>query len=456
MLDHACRMGLEGVISKRLDAPYHSGRRGDWIKSKCTHAQEFVIVGYVPSNAGRDRIGSLVVGYHDDGGLRHAGRVGTGYRGAVARELKKRLDPLRRASSPVTASSAQGRGVVWVEPLLAAEVEFRGWTGDGLLRQAAFKGLREDKPVADIVREEAEAPPPARRLKKAGTGKAVRSAVSTTVSLSNPDKVLWPDVGLTKSGLLGHYQAVWHRMEPLVVRRPLSLVRAPDGIREQTFFQKHASPGMGEAVRALKAGRGSEVLLYVEDFDGIASLVQMGVVEIHVWGATIDDVERPDQIIFDLDPGPGVDLDDVRAGALEVRDRLKGIGLESFVKLSGGKGFHVTVPLVPAAGWTEVKAFARGFADAMAKAAPARYTATLSKKARRGKIFIDYLRNGRGATAVAPYSTRARDGAPMAAPVTWAEVEGGVSPNAVKVGAALPKSDPWREFRASAERLVKD
>ena len=456
MLDHACRMGLEGVISKRLDAPYHSGRRGDWIKSKCTHAQEFVIVGYVPSNAGRDRIGSLVVGYHDDGGLRHAGRVGTGYRGAVARELKKRLDPLRRASSPVTASSAQGRGVVWVEPVLAAEVEFRGWTGDGLLRQAAFKGLCEDKPVADIVREEAKAPPPAGRERKARTGKVVRSAVSTTVSLSNPDKVLWPDVGLTKSGLLGHYQAVWHRMEPLVVRRPLSLVRAPDGIGGQTFFQKHAFPGMGKAVRTLKAGRGSEALLYVEDFDGIASLVQMGVVEIHVWGSTIDDVERPDQVIFDLDPGPGVDLDGVRTGALEVRDRLKGIGLESFVKLSGGKGFHVTVPLLPEAGWTEVKAFARGFADAMAKAAPARYTATLAKKARRGKIFIDYLRNGRGATAVAPYSTRARDGAPMAAPVTWAEVEGGIAPNAVKVGAALPKSDPWLAFRASAERLGKD
>ncbi|WP_296578525.1 DNA ligase D [Phreatobacter sp.] len=457
MLDHACRMGLEGVISKRLDAPYLSGRRGSWIKSKCTHAQEFVIVGYLPSNAGRDRIGSLVVAYHDDQSLQYAGRVGTGYRDNVARELKRRLDPLRRTRSPVSATSVQGRGVVWVEPMLAAEVEFRGWTGDGLVRQAAFKGLREDKPVAEIVREETETPPPQmRRRKNATPCQAVPSAVSASVSLSSPDKVLWPDVGLTKSGLLEHYQAVWHRMEPLVVRRPLSLVRAPDGIGEQTFFQKHASPGMGKAVRTLKAGKAGAALLYVEDFDGIASLVQMGVVEIHVWGSTIDNVECPDQVIFDLDPGPGVDLEGVRAGALEVRDRLKDIGLQSFVKLSGGKGYHVTVPLIPDAGWTEVKAFARGFADAMARAAPLRYTATLARNARRGKIFIDYLRNGRGATAVAPYSTRARDGAPIAAPVTWAEVEGGIAPNAVKVGAALPKSDPWREFRAAAERLGED
>ncbi|MGU9982242.1 DNA ligase D [Phreatobacter sp. HK31-P] len=458
MLDHACRMGLEGVVSKRLDAPYHSGRRGDWIKSKCTHAQEFVIVGYVPSNAGRNRIGSLVVGYHDQGTLRLAGRVGTGYRGAVAIDLKRRLDPLRRDRAPVEARAAQSRGVVWVEPELAAEVEFRGWTGDGLLRQAAFKGLREDKPVGEIVREGAEdAPVPEERGGRRKSGvRAAAPTVSTTVVLSSPDKVLWPDAALTKAGLMEHYQAVWHRMEPLVVRRPLSLVRAPDGIGQQTFFQKHASPGMGTAVRSLKPGSGGDALLYVEDFDGIASLVQLGVVEIHLWGSTVDDLERPDQVIFDLDPGPGVDLDAVREGALEVRDRLKSIGLDSFVKLSGGKGFHVTVPLIPKADWKETKAFARGFAEAMTKAAPDRYTATLAKKARHGKIFIDFLRNGRGATAVAPYSTRARAGAPVAVPVTWSEVEGGLEPNAVRVGAALPPADPWRDFRKAAERLKTD
>lgn len=454
MLDHACRMGLEGVISKRFDAPYRSGRRGDWIKSKCTHSQEFVILGYAPSNVARNRIGSLVVGYFDHDVLRHAGRVGTGYRGSVAIELKRRLDPLRRARPPVTVKGAQARGVIWVEPSLVAEVEFRSWTGDGLLRQAAFKGLREDKPAGEIVREDALKVQPQKRsgAKRAKPASRPVPVATTTLTLSNPDKVLWPDIGLTKQGLLGHYQEVWPRMQPLVIRRPLSLVRAPDGIEGQTFFQKNASPGMAKAIRILKVGS-REALLFIEDFDGVAALVQLGVVEIHVWGATVDDVERPDQVIFDLDPGPGLGLDAVRDAALEVRDRLKDIGLDSFAKLSGGKGYHVTVPLDPDAGWTEVKDFAHGFAKAMAATEPARYTAALAKKARHGKIFIDYLRNGRGATAVAPYSTRARERAPVAMPVTWLEVEGGMEPNAIRAGTALSAVDPWRDFRVHAEKL---
>lgn len=455
MLAHACRMGLEGVISKRLDAPYHSGRRGDWIKAKCTRSQEFVIAGYVPSKAHSGRIGSLVVAYHEDDALKHAGRVGTGYTGTVATALKRRLDGLRAERSPFSGKEGRQKDVVWVEPTLACEVEYRTWTADGLLRQAAFKGLREDKPAGEIVREDAPAadPVPAGTPKRAKKARAP-AAPATSVVLSNADKVLWPDRGLTKEGLLAHYGAVWARMEPLVVRRPLSLVRAPDGISRHSFFQKHASPGMGKAIRTVKPKGESDALLYVEDFDGIAALVQMGVVEIHVWGSTIDDLERPDQVIFDLDPGEGVSMNAVREGALAVRDRLKGIGLESFVKLSGGKGFHVTVPLTPAADWAAVKGFSHDFARAMAATEPGRYTATLAKKARRGKIFIDYLRNGRGATAVAPYSTRARPGAPFALPSTWKEVEGGLEPNAFKVGDALPARDPWTGFRAAAQPLA--
>jgi bifunctional non-homologous end joining protein LigD len=456
MLAHACRMGLEGVISKRLDAPYHSGRRGDWIKAKCTRSQEFVIAGYVPSKAHSGRIGSLVVAYHEDGALKHAGRVGTGYTGTVATALKRRLDGLRAERSPFPGKEGRQRDVVWVEPELACEVEYRTWTADGLLRQAAFKGLREDKPADEIVREDAPAadPEPTETPKRAKKARAP-AAPATSVVLSNADKVLWPDRGLTKEGLLAHYGAVWERMEPLVVRRPLSLVRAPDGISRHSFFQKHASPGMGKAIRTVKPKGETDALLYVEDFDGIAALVQMGVVEIHVWGSTIDDLERPDQVIFDLDPGEGVSMDAVREGALAVRDRLKGIGLESFVKLSGGKGFHVTVPLKPAADWAAVKGFSHEFARAMAATEPERYTATLAKKARRGKIFIDYLRNGRGATAVAPYSTRARPGAPFALPSTWKEVEGGIAPNAFTVGDALPARDAWAGFRAAAQPLAE-
>lgn len=454
MLAHACRMGLEGVISKRLDAPYHSGRRGDWIKAKCTRSQEFVIAGYVPSKAHAGRIGSLVVAYHEDGALRHAGRVGTGYTGAVATALKRRLDGLRAEHSPFSGKTGRQRDVVWVEPTLACEVEYRTWTADGLLRQAAFKGLREDKPADEIVREDAAAADPEPETTTKRRKAAAQPAPVTSVVLSNPDKVLWPDAGLTKEGLLAHYGAVWQRMEPLVVRRPLSLVRAPDGIARHSFFQKHASPGMGKAIRTVKPKGESDALLYVEDFDGIAALVQIGVVEIHVWGSTIDDLERPDQVIFDLDPGDGVGMEAVCDGALAVRDRLKGIGLDSFVKLSGGKGFHVTVPITPGAAWAAVKGFAHDFARAMAATEPDRYTATLAKKARRGKIFIDYLRNGRGATAVAAYSTRARPGAPFAVPATWKQVENGMEPNAFKVGDPLPSRDPWAGFRAAAQPLA--
>ena len=451
MLAHACRMGLEGVISKRADAPYRSGRGGDWLKAKCTRSQEFAILGYLPSTARHDGIGSLVVGFREGGEWRHAGRVGTGYTAAIARDLKRKLDPLKAEHASFTGKAARDRQVVWVEPVLAAEVEYRTWTADGLLRQAAFKGLREDKPATEIVREEpvAKAGKPKDRSTRAPPSPRI---ARSSLSLSNPDKVLWPDAGLTKAGLLAHYEAVFHRMAPLVLNRPLSLLRAPDGIARHTFFQKNASPGMGEAVHVLKAGKG-EVLLYVEDIDGIAALVQLGVVEIHTWGSTIDAVEKPDQVIFDLDPGEGVGLEAVRRGALAVRDRLAAIGLASFPKLSGGKGFHVTVPLVPKAGWDEVKTFARDFARAMAATEPKAYTATLAKKARRGKIFIDYLRNGRGATAVCAYSTRARAGAPFAAPVSWADVEDGIAPNAFTVGTALPATDPWAGFREAAQPL---
>jgi bifunctional non-homologous end joining protein LigD len=252
----------------------------------------------------------------------------------------------------------------------------------------------------------------------------------TTVRLSNPDKPLWPDIGLTKQGLLDYYATVWPLMRPFVVDRPLSLLRAPNGIAGHAFFQKHAGPGLNKAVATRKDTDGEE-LLYIRDFDGLAALVQLGTVEIHVWGATIDAIETPDQIIFDLDPDEGVPLERVREAALSIRDRLGELGFTSVLKTSGGKGFHVVIPLKPKADWTEVKGFARDFAKAMEQADPRRYTATLSKKARKGRIFIDYLRNARGATAIAPYSTRARPGAPVAMPIGW-EALASSEPNGAK------------------------
>lgn len=461
MLKHACRLGLEGVVSKRADAPYRGGRNGDWIKSKCTMRQEFVIAGYLPSDKTGRGLRSLVMGYYEQGRLKPAGHVGTGFSQGTMRELKTRLDEIRTDTSPFDGAAAREKKVVWVKPELVAEIEYRAMTADNILRHASFQGLREDKPpeqvVAEIPADRKDARKPGRR-RKAVAGKPGERAVTSLV-LSNADKVLWPDTGNTKQDLLDHYARVWDRMEPFVVNRPLSLVRAPDGVGKQRFFQKHASKGMSDAIHVLKDPQDGEDLLYVTDFDGIAALVQMGVVEIHVWGSSNDALEQPDNIVFDLDPDEGLDVEDVRAAAFDVKKRLEDIGMTPLVKVSGGKGFHVVVPLKPKADWATVKGFTQNFARAMAEASPEKYTATLSKKARQGRIFIDYLRNGRGATAVAPWSSRAKAKATVAVPVTWDEAAGNLGPADFSLGSpaldeALRKPDPWAEF-GSRRAVIK-
>ncbi|RNJ44393.1 DNA ligase D [Mesorhizobium erdmanii] len=446
MLEHACRMGLEGVVSKRADAPYRSGRGPTWVKSKCTARQEFVIGGYLPSDKTGRGLRSLLVGYYEGGKLQYAGRVGTGFSVKGATELKTKLDALQAKASPFDKAVPKGKGLVWVKPELVGEVEFRSWTSDRIVRHASFQGLREDKPAEDVVQEKP----------KAATGKAKPASsgagtMTTSVKLSHPDKLLWPDEKISKQGLLDHYAEVWPRMEQFVVNRPLSLVRAPDGIGGPRFFQKHASAGMSDRIARMKDPTDGEEILFVRDFDGVAALVQYGVVEIHIWGCTIDKLEQPDQIIFDLDPDEGVDVKAVREAALDIRGKLDELSLPNFVKTSGGKGYHVLVPLKPSADWEAVKTFAHDFAKALEQGAPDRYTATLSKKARTGKIFVDYLRNGRGSTTVAPYSSRAKKGATVSMPVTWAEIEAGLAPNAFPIGdkttlAKLAEADAWKGF----------
>ena len=464
MLSHACRMGLEGVISKRADATYRSGRGRDWVKSKCSRRQEFVIAGYMPSKGSGRELGSIVTAYHADGELKGSGKVGTGFTRKSAAALKKKLDALKTDRSPLTGAAAKERGIVWVEPELVAEVDFRAWTASKTLRHASFIGLREDKPADEIV---AEQPKPAKKSAKAEPARSpkakakakTRAAATfekaeTSVSLSNPDKPLWPDIGLTKQELLDYYAIVWPLMQPFVTGRPLSLLRAPNGIEGSTFFQKHAGAGMHKAVSSHKDSDGED-LLFIEDFDGLAALVQLGVVEVHVWGAKVATIETPDQMIFDLDPDPGVGVEAVREGALTVRERLRELGFESLLKVSGGKGFHVVVPLKPKAGWDRVKGFARDFAKAMEQAEPKRYTATLSKAARKGRIFIDYLRNGREVTAIAPYSTRGRKGASVALPVRWEDI-GEVEPNQFAARAIIENGPPdalWADFFAIGKVL---
>jgi bifunctional non-homologous end joining protein LigD len=282
----------------------------------------------------------------------------------------------------------------------------------------------------------------------------------TTAKLTHPEKLLWPDEKVSKQDLLDHYALVWPRMKQFVVERPLALVRAPDGVDGQRFFQKHASPGMSEHIFKSKDPEDNEEILFVRDFDGIAALVQIGVVEIHIWGCKVEEIDTPDQIVFDLDPDEGVAVDEVRKAALDIRHKLHELSLPTFVKTSGGKGYHIMVPLKPAAKWDQVKAFAHDFARAMEQAEPDRFTATLSKKARTGKIFIDYLRNGRGSTTVAPYSSRARKGATISMPVTWPEIEAGLAPNAFQLGdkatlKRLGADDPWVDFFAKTKPLKR-
>jgi bifunctional non-homologous end joining protein LigD len=451
ILKHACRMGLEGVVSKRADAPYRSGRTSAWIKAKCTRRQEFVIGGYLRSDKAGRGVKSLLVGYHEAGHLKYAGRVGTGFSAKVGDDLKKKLDALKAKKSPFDAEVPVGKGLVWVEPDLVAEVEFRAWTADRILRHASFQGLREDKPAEEVVQEKPKAIKP-----KAGRKPA--KEVETSVTLSHPDKLLWPKEKVSKRDLLEHYALVWPRMRPFVVERPLALVRAPDGVDGQRFFQKHASPGMSEHILRSNDPEDNEEILFIRDFDGIAALVQMGVVEIHIWGCKVEEIDTPDQVVFDLDPDESVGTDEVRQAALTVRARLEELSLPTFVKTSGGKGYHVMVPLKPEAGWDAVKGFAHDFALAMEQAEPDRFTATLSKKARTGKIFIDYLRNGRGSTTVVAYSSRAKKGATISMPVTWPEIEAGLAPNTFPLGdqttlKRLAGDDPWRDFFTRSKAL---
>jgi bifunctional non-homologous end joining protein LigD len=448
ILEHACRLGLEGIVSKLKTAIYRSGRTKSWLKAKCAEGHELAIVGYVPSTTQRRAIGSLVVAAAErKGSLRYAGRVGSGYSSAAAEDLWRRLEGLRVPVPPLAAPPPPEvrRSVRWVRPALVAEVELRGWTADGIVRHAVFKGLRPDKEAADMI-----------ALRRAAGAKP---APALPVALTHPDRVLWPAAGVTKQGLAEFYAEIWPWIAPHIVDRPLALVRCPGGVDEACFFQKHAFAGMSDQVARSRDPEDGEEILTISNLEGLLSLVQSSVLEIHVWGATLDALDTPDGLTFDLDPAPDVDWPEVVSGALEVRDRLKQKGLDSFVKTTGGKGLHVYAPLKPHADWAAAKAFAQKLAASMAADSPARYLATASKEARRGRIFVDYLRNGRGATAVAAYSTRARAEATVSTPLGWDELGPEMRSGRFTVGNLLNRlahiADPWKDVRKRARRLPR-
>lgn len=448
--EQACQMNLEGTVSKLAKAPYQSGRSRSWLKVKCLQLQEFVIVGFTDPAGARKGLGALLLGVYENEQLRFCGKVGTGFSTETLQDLFATLKPLEVGKPPVInpLRGALARGVHWVKPAVVAQVAFSEWTADGSVRHPSFQGLREDKAVKDVVRERPkDATAPSAKPSKG------RDPVVAGVRLSHPDKVLYPDSGITKMDLALYYERVAPLMLPYVRQRPLTLLRCPDGFQKACFFQKHANRTVPKGIpRVAVRDDANEIYMMVDELPALVSLVQIGVLEFHVWGSRAESLDTPDIIVFDLDPGPEAPWKQTMVTALAVRERLEQLGLASFPRFTGGKGIHVVVPLKPKASWDQAKDFSLALAEEFVRKVPQLFTAKLTKKGREAKILIDYLRNARDATAVASYSSRARPGAPVALPVRWEHVQASkkapLTPSIKEAPAWLDKlgADPWEGF----------
>ncbi|MFP5220800.1 MAG: DNA ligase D [Acidobacteriota bacterium] len=467
--DHACQAALEGIVSKRVQCRYEQRRTSSWVKVKCLLRQEFVVSGYTNPSGSRTGFGALLLGYYDgSGSLNYCGRVGTGFDESALNSMMGRLKPLEQAEPAFIRppSGAQAHGVHWVRPELVAEVAFTGWTEDGVLRHPSFKGLRSDKDARDVRREESGPTPEGEIDLISGQNKGnttmERDAVAG-VRLSHPDRVLYPGQGLTKQALAEYYESVAEWILPHVTMRPLMILRCPQGQQEECFYQKHMNNMLTGPVHGVAVEEGRDVSNYIaiENLAGLVSLVQVGVLEIHPWASPEHDIEKPDRIIFDLDPGTGKGWEAVIEAALSLRSRLKKLGLKSFVKTSGGKGAHVFVPIRQGLTWEQAKGFARDVAESLARDDPDKYLVNMSKDKRRGKVFLDYLRTGRGSTCVAAYSTRSRPGAPVSAPVTWEELQDLSGPDAFTVENMAKRlaglsADPWEGFFSLRQSVTRE
>jgi bifunctional non-homologous end joining protein LigD len=458
VLDSACRLDLEGIVSKKLDAPYRSGRSDTWTKSKCRAGHEVVIGGWATTG---DAFRSLIAGVYRDGKLAHVGRIGTGFGRDKVAALLPKLRALETEASPFEGAGApkKAAGVHWVRPELVAEIEYAGFTGDGAIRQAAFKGLREDKPAQEV---EAEKPMPLDkadlaepRPKSGGAAKPPpRPNVVLGVTISHPEKALWPDGGdgrpVTKLDLARYLEAVGPWMMEHLKGRPCSLIRTPDGLDGERFFQRHAMRGMSSLVSLVTVSGDRQPYVQVDRIEALIALAQIGSAEFHPWNCQPGKPDVPGRLVFDLDPAPDVPFEAVVAGAKEVRQRLEALGLLAFCKTTGGKGLHVVTPLKPAKlDWPTAKAFAKALCERMAADSPDKYLTTMAKKDRGGRIFLDYLRNDRMSTAVAPLSPRARPGAPVSFPLTWSQVKAGLDPARFTLRTApalLAKTDAWADY----------
>lgn len=477
LFNDACNFGLEGMMSKKAGSRYRPGWRGnEWLKTKCREEQEFIIGGFTEPAGTRVGFGALLLGLQEDGHLRYVGKVGTGFNDKLLRDLGRRLREMEIEQPPFASGARRApKGVHWVRPELVAEVAFSEWTRDGDIRHPSFKGLREDKSPAEVVQEMPTGPAHAEKTEPAGAAPrrgrtrekaSPRKSSAESVTLTHPEKVFWPADGITKQGLADYYAKVAPLMLPYVLHRPIAMVRCPEGVDglsqtpRQTggrpgpcFFHKHPSvdfKGPLDVVMIVES-EGPQPYLAITEAGSLTALAQMGVLEIHIWGASWPDIEHPDMIVFDFDPDPTVEWKALADAARLMRDVLKQLGLRSFVKTTGGKGLHVVAPIAPKEDWKSVRNFCKAIADTFVVMAPDRYTANMSKAKRTGKIYVDYVRNTRGSTSIAPYSTRAKEHATLSVPLRWEELSGKVRPDTYTIrnfGARLRrlKGDPWEGF----------
>ncbi|MDD4168885.1 MAG: DNA ligase D [Desulfotomaculaceae bacterium] len=445
----ACELGLEGIIGKKAGSIYTGTRNGDWIKVKCDQRQEFVIGGFTLSDKKTTGVSSLLLGVYDDNELVYAGRAGTGFSRSVMKDLEIKFNNLKKLETPFKFSPIpkSNETITWLEPELIAEIKFAEWTKDNLLRHASFKGLRADKKPKDIKKDKAK--DEAGELPKQ-TEINTSSIIIEGIKITNPGKVMFDDPVITKADVVRYYSQVAQRMLPYVQHRILSLVRCPKGISEPCFYKKHPdSDKNGIAILPVPTGDGKiEDYFYIINKSGLISEAQMSTLEFHIWGSRVDELEKPDMMVFDLDPDHGMDLERVRQGARDLKFILTELSLNSYLKTSGGKGYHVVVPLKPTVSWDTFYDFARRVAEVMGQKWPDRYTTNVRKANRTGKIFIDWIRNGRGATSIAPYSIRARKGACVSMPIAWDELDT-VAPDGINMKDALlriGRDDPWKDF----------
>jgi bifunctional non-homologous end joining protein LigD len=469
MLAKSCAMGLEGVVSKLADSPYRPGRQKTWLKSKCIKRQEFVIIGYTDARTGPRAIGALHLGYNEHGKLKYAGKVGTGFGMKYALDLYGRLTKLRTNTPPVqNLPRSIVKAAHWVKPSLLCEVSFTEWTADGHIRHPSFQGLREDKAPQEVVKEKPVRIKSSDSLKQKTASLKPSDSLKTGdsqtpqsdrievlgVSVSHPDRVIFKNTTITKGGLAKYFAAVAPWILKDIADHPITLLRCPEGMAGDCFYQRNPGTGLGPDVKPFRwrhKGKSYEYL-YIEDEKGLIELIQMGAIEIHPWGARVSRIDYPDRLIFDLDPDEGVPFEAVKLAARDLRRRLDAKGLESFLKCTGGKGLHITVPLLAKDNWEAVKAFCAGIAHQMADEVPTAYVATMTKAKRTGKIFVDFFRNDYTATAIADYGVRARPGGPVALPIEWSELGRLKAANQFTIGDVLER---LKKKRPNTDRYTK-